>query len=61
MLASALLVSGLGWFGSANAETVNLCAGSYDKTMPDGAIVTMWGYGLDIGGACAPVRRVRAL
>jgi FtsP/CotA-like multicopper oxidase with cupredoxin domain len=50
MLVSALLMGGLSWFGSANAESVNLCAGEYDKTV-GGVTVTMWGFAL--GGATA--------
>jgi FtsP/CotA-like multicopper oxidase with cupredoxin domain len=31
----------------ANAVTFNLCTSSITKTMPDGNMVTMWGYALD--------------
>lgn len=53
MLVSALLVSGLGWFGSVNAQTttVFLCAGEYTQNV-NGEMITMWGYGLDMGGTC---------
>lgn len=50
MLVPALLVSGLGWFGSANAQTtVYLCAGPFDRTM-EPAGVTMWGYAIEESG-----------
>ena len=42
------LVLGLGLIGgTAQAADVYLCAGSTDVTMPDGVIVTMWGYAED--------------
>jgi len=37
----------------ANAITINLCTGITTKTMADGEIITLWGYGLDTGGACS--------
>ncbi|MFO7594354.1 MAG: Ig-like domain-containing protein [Pseudomonadota bacterium] len=40
--------------GTASAATYNLCAGTTDLTMPDSTVITMWGYGLDTGGTCAP-------
>jgi hypothetical protein len=40
--------------GQASAVTYDLCAGTTTKTMPDSSVVTMWGYGLDTGGPCAP-------
>lgn len=33
----------------ASAVSYNLCAGATSSTMPDGAVVSMWGYGIDDG------------
>jgi len=50
MLVSALLVSGLSWFGSAGAQTtIDICAGAYTETV-NGTPIAMWGYGLDPTG-----------
>jgi FtsP/CotA-like multicopper oxidase with cupredoxin domain len=40
--------------GNAAAITYNLVAMPFDKTMPDGASVTMWGYALDGTSCTAP-------
>ncbi|RJR42037.1 MAG: hypothetical protein C4576_16870 [Desulfobacteraceae bacterium] len=40
--------------GTAQAVTYDLCAGQGSLTMPDGQIVSMWGFGLDGGGQCVP-------
>lgn len=47
-----LLGSLLALAGEAGAATFNLCAGTTTKTMPDGNVITMWGYGLDTGTPC---------
>lgn len=48
------LVLGL-WLmgGTVHAAEVFLCAGSTDVTMPDGAVITMWGYAEDDNGNLA--------
>ena len=38
--------------GAAQAAVYNLCADEALMTMPDGQQVTVWGFGLDTGGAC---------
>lgn len=38
----------------ALAKNVDLYAGTLTKTMPDGAVVTMWGYGLAPGAITSP-------
>jgi len=40
--------------GPAAAATYDLCAGQFDKTLPDGTVVTMWGFapGGATGGVC---------
>ncbi len=43
LLIGALALAG----GSAQAATFNLCAGTTSKTMPDGVVVSMWGFALD--------------
>lgn len=48
VIASALLVA----MSQASAVTFNLCTGTTTKTMPDGTVVTMWGYGDDSTGTC---------
>lgn len=47
---AALLMS---FAGQVSAATYQLCAGQVSKTMPDGKVVWMWGYGLD-GASCTP-------
>ncbi len=49
----ALLLMAL-TMGSAWAQTYDLCAGETTMTMPDGQSVTVWGFGMDTGGACTP-------
>jgi hypothetical protein len=39
--------------GQAGAASFDLCTATTTKTMPDGAVITMWGYGVDTGGPCA--------
>ncbi|HEY9147962.1 MAG TPA: multicopper oxidase domain-containing protein [Gammaproteobacteria bacterium] len=51
---AGLLVSLLTLGGQAGAASYDLCAGTTELTMPDATVVTMWGYGLDTGGACVP-------
>ncbi len=45
----ALVLLGL-MVGTASAATYNLCAGKGSLAMPDGAVVPIWGLGLDPGG-----------
>lgn len=40
--------------GTAQAATYNLCAGQTTINMPDAAVITVWGLGLDTGGQCVP-------
>jgi hypothetical protein len=40
--------------GQASAVSYDLCTGVTTKTMPDGTVVTMWGYGMDAGAPCLP-------
>lgn len=39
---------------AAQAMSVTLYAGAFDKTMPGGEVVTMWGYGLQAGQYQSP-------
>ncbi|MBI3562204.1 MAG: tandem-95 repeat protein [Gammaproteobacteria bacterium] len=48
VIATALLTA----LGQANAVTYNLCTGTTTKTMPDGTVVTLWGYGDDSVAGC---------
>ncbi|HWQ14413.1 MAG TPA: multicopper oxidase domain-containing protein [Roseiflexaceae bacterium] len=36
--------------------TIDLCASVGSVTMPDGAVVPIWGFSLDSGGGCAPAQ-----
>ena len=38
--------------GSAHALDVHLAAKAFDKALPDGSTVPMWGYVEDSGGGC---------
>lgn len=48
MLKQGILLSALMILAAqASAVTVKLCTGQFIKTMPDGALITMWGFGLE--------------
>ena len=52
LVAVAMLLSL--WGSTAFAESYNLTAGTTTVTMPDGRVITMWGYGLDGGPITVP-------
>jgi len=53
-LALILLIAMVITAGTASAITYNLSTGTVDKTMPDGTVVTMWGFGFTGGPITVP-------